>query len=77
MKSTLIILLSILGMLTAATGLFDSDFHVFAACISTVAILVHVWIYRNAFLQRFKGLGWRWMIIGAGTLTAIGITAID
>jgi hypothetical protein len=59
------------------TGVMESDVHIFAACASIAVMCIHIWLNRKSFLQRFRGLGWKWMLIGAGMLTLIATTAID
>jgi hypothetical protein len=77
LRSIVTVSLSIFGIWTIVTGMLDSDIHIFAACALIVAICIHIWLNRNSFLQRFKGLGWKWMLIGAVTLAAIATAAID
>jgi hypothetical protein len=77
LRSIVTISLSILGIWTIVTGIMDSDIHILAACILLVVICIHIWLNRNSFLQHFRGLGWKWMLIGAGILVAIATVAID
>jgi hypothetical protein len=66
-----------LGIWTIITGVMDSDIHIFVACASIVVMFIHIWLNRKSFLQRFRGLGWKWMIIGLGMLVVIATAAID
>jgi uncharacterized membrane protein (DUF441 family) len=77
LRSIVTVSLSILGIWTIITGIMDSDIHIFAACVLLVVICIHIWLNRNSFLQRFKGLGWKWILITTGILTAIASAAID
>jgi hypothetical protein len=77
LRNIVTISLSILGIWTIVTGIMDSDIHIFAACMTTVAICIHIWLNRKSFLQRFKGLGWKGMLIVAVILAAIATAAID
>jgi hypothetical protein len=77
LRSFVTISLSILGFWTIVTGIMDSDIHIFAACALIVAVCIHIWLNRNSFLQRFKGLGWQWILICAGALAAIATALID
>jgi hypothetical protein len=77
LKSIIIITLCILGMWTIVTGILDSDIHIFAACASIAVMCIHLWLNRKPFLQRFKGLGWKWMLIVLGMLAVFATTAID
>jgi hypothetical protein len=76
LKNIITIFLSIFGLWTIVTGIMDSDIHIFAACALIVAVCIHIWLNRILFLQRFKGLGWKWMLVGAVTLAAIATSAI-
>jgi hypothetical protein len=77
LKSFVTIALCILGIWTIISGIADSDIHVFVACAAAVVICIHLWLNRKSFLQRFRGLGWKWMLIGLTILVAIATTAID
>jgi uncharacterized membrane protein (DUF441 family) len=77
LRSIVTISLSILGIWTIITGIMDSDIHIFAACVLLVVICIHIWLNRNSFLQRFKGLGWKWILITTGILAVIATAAID
>jgi hypothetical protein len=75
LKSIIAGALLILGIWTFVTGIMDSEIHIFAGCASTVVICIHVWLNRKSFLQRFRGLGWMWMLIGLGILITIAAAA--
>jgi hypothetical protein len=77
LRSIVTISLSILGIWTIVAGIMDSDIHIFAACALTIAICIHIWLNRKSFLQHFKGLGWKWMLIVAVIVAAIATAAID
>jgi len=77
LRSFVTISLSILGFWTIVTGFSDSDIHVFAASVLIAVICIHIWLNRKSFLQHFKGLRWKWMLVGAAILAAIATTAID
>lgn len=53
-------------------------YHIFAACALIVAACIDIWLNRKLFLQRFKGLGWKWwMLIVAVIVATIATAAID
>jgi hypothetical protein len=78
LKHIVTISLSILGIWTIVTGIMDSDIHILAACVLIVVICIHIWLNKKSFLQRFKGLGWKWwMLIVAVIVATIATAAID
>jgi hypothetical protein len=77
MKNFVTIALSMLGIWTMLTGIMDSDFHIFAALALTGILCIHIWLNRKLFFQRFKGLGWSWVLVGLGMLAIIATTGVD
>ncbi len=76
MRSGVNIAMFLTGIWTIMTGIIELTplaigspaHHIVAASTFVVVLGIHVWLNRKAFLQRFKGLGWRWSLIGAGIL---------
>jgi len=79
MRSGVNIAMFLSGIWTVLTGIIglvsynteSADHHVVAASIFTIALCIHVWLNRKPFFQRFKGLGWKWSLIGLGLFIII------
>jgi len=75
MRSGVTIAMSLLGIWTILTGIIGSPaHHILAALAFIVVLCIHVWLNRKSFLQRFKGLGWKWSLIGLGILIILATT---
>jgi hypothetical protein len=61
---------ALFGIWTALTGIQGSDLHGFISIIFTILFCVHIILYRKLLLAHFKGLGWKWLLVGL-VLTAI------
>jgi Na+/melibiose symporter-like transporter len=83
MRSGVTIAMVLLGIWTILTGITIEEtpraigspaHHIFAASAFVVVLCIHVWLNKKAFLQRFKGLGWKWSLIGVGILIILATT---
>jgi hypothetical protein len=76
MKKAIAILMSLLGAWTMVSGIVDSDLHIWIAILLTLVLCFHLWLNRKPFLHHYKGLGLKWVIIGAGLLVMIATTGL-
>lgn len=79
MKNFTTIGMTLTGIWTALSGILELTpaaigspaHHVFAAFVFLVFLGIHTWLNRRSLLLRFKGLGWKWSIVGMGLLVII------
>jgi hypothetical protein len=76
MKKTIAILMSLLGFWTMLSGIVDSDLHIWVAIVLTLVLCFHLWLNRKPFLQHYKGLGLKWILIGTVFLVMIATTGM-
>jgi uncharacterized membrane protein YagU involved in acid resistance len=74
MKRSIDIATALFGIWTAITGIQDADLHVFVSIVFTILFCIHAFLYRKSLLGYFKGLGWKWILVGV-VLTAIVSTS--
>jgi hypothetical protein len=74
MKRCIDVTTAMFGIWTAITGIQGADLHGFISIVFTVLFCVHTFLYRKLLLGHFKGLGWKWILVGA-VLTAIVSTS--
>lgn len=85
MRRIIGILMVIFGLTAALTGIweffspFNTTFyapHVINACIFGLLAAVHIWLNRKPVFRYFKGLGWRWVLVGLGLAAIIWLGII-
>ncbi len=71
----------VIGLWTAVSGIIEltpysdghPEHHVIPAVAFAIVIIIHAWLNRKPLFKYFKGLGWKWVWVGLGSIVMIAM----
>ena len=83
MRRSIAIALVVFGLLIMLTGLWQffppfntgvEPLHVIPAFCFAILLIIHIWLVRKPLLLHFKGLGWKWALVGLAAVVVLWMT---
>jgi len=80
MRRTVAVLLVVVGLFTAVTGIWNffppfnlsfSPGHAVGACIFGALCIIHLWLNWKSIFRHFRGLGWWWLLVVLGFIAVV------